>query len=403
MTTQVRIGVAAGEVSGDPLGAMLMRRMQRDFPDVQFVGIAGPQMRAAGCEVLACTEELSVMGLAEVLRSLPRLLRLRRRVLRDFFSRPPDIFIGIDAPDFNLGLEKRLKQRGIATLHWVSPSVWAWRRYRLKKMRNSTDCVLTLFPFEAGFYASHQIDARFVGHPLAGEIIPLDRRPARLRLGLDPRRPCIALLPGSRRGEVERLLDPFLRAAVLCQQNDPDLQFVLPAASPALHAWCVERLARPEFAALGVKLLDARAREAMAAADAVLLASGTAALECLLLERPMVVAYRLHPLSYAIVRRLLRVAHISLPNNLLNRRQVPEYLQSQATAAHLSSALLALVHDRDAAARQVAPFAAVRESLCQDAAGQVAAQILQRIAVAQAGRPTDVAASAARRAEQGRC
>jgi len=380
VTTPVYIGVVAGELSGDQLGAALIRRVRRHRPEVRFVGIAGPQMRAAGCEVLAEAEELSVMGLVEVLRRLPQLWPLRRRVARYFCARPLQLFIGIDAPDFNLGLERRLKRHAISTLHWVSPSVWAWRHYRLKKIRHSSDAVLTLFPFEAAFYQQHRVAAHFVGHPLADEIPrPLPVQPAREQLGMASDRPCVALLPGSRSAEVERLLPRFLQAALLCQRALPALQFVLPLASPRLGPRCRAWLARPEYATLGILLVEGQARTAMAAADVVLLASGTATLECTLLERPMVVAYRLHPVTHALVRRLLRVPYVSLPNNLLQRPQVPEYLQSQATPAHLSAALLELLQDPDAAARQVAPFAALRESLRQDAVGRVSDLVLQRL------------------------
>ncbi len=380
MTEPVRIGVVVGELSGDRLGAALMRRILERCPAAEFVGIAGPRMRAVGCETLANAEELSVMGGVEVLRRLPRLWCLRRRLARYFRAQPPHLFIGIDAPDFNLGLEKRLKRAGIATLHWVSPSVWAWRRYRLKGIRKSTDCVLTLFPFEADFYRKHRVEARFVGHPLADEMPSTEPAKAvREQLGLDPEKPCLALLPGSRKSELERLLPQFLRAAVQCRQTLPALQFVLPVAAPQLKRDCDAWLRRPEFSTLGVVTLEGRARDAMLAADAVLLASGTAALECMLLERPMVVAYRLHPLSYALVRYLLRVPYVSLPNNLLHRRQVPEYLQSQATPGRLASALLKLLQDPAAAAHQVAPFGAVRDSLRQDAAGQVAELVLRQL------------------------
>jgi lipid-A-disaccharide synthase len=382
MEKPVRIGVVAGELSGDRLGAALIRRVLQRHPKIKFVGIAGPQMRAAGCEVLAEAEELSVMGLIEVLRALPGLVRLRRRIVRYFKAQPPQLFLGIDAPDFNFGLEKGLKRRGIRTLHWVSPSVWAWRRYRLKKMRNSTDCVLTLFPFEASFYRQHQVEARFVGHPLADEIRQADKpQSAREQLGLAPDRPCLALLPGSRKSEIERLLPRFLQTAVLCRRAVPALQFVLPVASPRLRSLCRTWLARPEYTALGIVMVEGRARDAMMAADAVLLASGTATLECMLLERPMVVAYRLHPVSFALVRRLLRVPYVSLPNNLLNQAQVPEFLQSQATPERLSAAVLEILQDPATAARQVAPFAAMRESLGHDAVGQVAELVLQQLAI----------------------
>jgi len=380
MSLTPRIGLVAGELSGDRLGAALMQRIRERHPDAHFYGVAGPQMRAAGCTALADAEELAVMGLAEVLGRLPRLLHLRRRLVRHFLRRPPQVFLGIDAPDFNLGLERRLKRHGIDTLHWVSPAVWAWRRYRLKKIRASVDTMLTLFPFETTFYQDHGVQARFVGHPLADEI-PDDcgREAARALLGVSAARRCVALLPGSRESETERLLPVFLQAAALCRRAIPALQFVLPVASPGLMSRCRVATQQRDYAQLGIILLEGQARTALCAADAVLLASGTAALECLLVKRPMVVAYRLHPLSYLLVRPLLRVPYVSLPNNLLGRRQVPEFLQSEATPEQLSGALLALLQDPAAAARQVEPFDALHASLRRDAAGQVADAVLERI------------------------
>ncbi len=374
------IGLVAGELSGDQLGAALIRRIRESRPDVRFAGIAGPQMRAAGCLALAQAEDLSVMGLTEVLVHLPRLLRLRRRVLRYFLEQPPQLFIGIDAPDFNLGLERRLKALGIPTLHWVSPAVWAWRRYRVNKIRRSVDCMLTLFPFETGFYRRHGVKAQYVGHPLADEI-PQDcgRASAREALHIDPDIPCVALLPGSRRSEIERLLPRFLEAAAECRRGMPALRFVLPVASADLMDLCRDILQRGRWQHLDITVLEGQARTAMCAADAVLLASGTAALECLLLKRPMVVAYRLHPLSHLLVRRLLRVPYVSLPNNLLNRAQVPELLQSEATPSRLAGALLELLQNPGEASRQVAPFAALHDELRCDAARQVAAAVLERL------------------------
>jgi lipid-A-disaccharide synthase len=376
----LRIGLVAGELSGDALGAALMQRIREQRPEAQFCGVAGPRMRAAGCTAFADAEQLSVMGLAEVLAHLPRLIGLRRRLVGRFVEASPRLFLGIDAPDFNLGLERRLRARGIETLHWVSPSVWAWRRYRVKKIRASVSTVFTLFPFEAAFYRDHGVQASCVGHPLADEI-PNDcgRASARARLGLDAAAPCVALLPGSRAAEVERLLPVFLQTAVRCRRVVPGVRFVLPAATPGLLARCRAALQHPDYRELVIMLVDGEARTAMCAADAVLLASGTATLECLLLRRPMVVAYRLQPLSYLLVRALLQVPHVSLPNNLLGRAQVPEFLQSAATPERLSTALLELLCDPAAAARQVEPFAALHDSLRRGAAGRVADAVLGRI------------------------
>lgn len=377
MAEPLRIGLVAGELSGDRLGAALIKAIHSEHPQVQFEGIAGPQMRALGCRALADAEQIAVMGLAEVLVHLPRLLRLRRRIRRHFRKHPPDVFVGIDAPDFNLALERSLRGAGIPTVHWVSPSVWAWRRYRLRKIRHSVDLMLTLFPFEEKFYVDEDVPARFVGHPLADDIgEPVSCRQARALCGLDQDRPCIALLPGSRQAEIKRLLPVFLEAAGLCRQVVPDLQFVLPVATPALLPLCREQT--QGHAGTSVTLLDGQARDAMLAADTVLLASGTATLECMLLRRPMVVAYRMHPLSFRLANRLLRVPHVSLPNNLLGTRVVPEFLQTEATPQALAEAVLKLLRNPDEAAQQVAPFAQVHQLLRCKAAQQAAHHVLAR-------------------------
>ncbi len=377
MSLPLCIGLSAGEPSGDRLGALLIDSVRRQYPQARFVGIAGPRMRAAGCEALAHSERLAVMGLSEVVRHLPGLLRLRARVAEELIARAPQVFVGIDAPDFNLGLEKRLRRRGVSTLHWVSPAVWAWRRYRLQKIRACADEVLTLFPFETKLYGERQIAARFVGHPLADEIDPdCGRDAARQALALDPHRPCLALLPGSRATEVRRLLALFLRTAGRCRAQRPDLQLVLPAATPALFEYCRAELRRAEFAHLEVTLVDGQARRAMCAADLVLLASGTATLECLLLRRPMVVAYRMQALSYRLIKPLLRVTDVALPNILLGKRQVPEFLQSAANPPALAAELMRLLRDPDAARAQIEPFAVLHEQLHQDSIGQVTQRVL---------------------------
>ncbi|HHJ17704.1 MAG TPA: lipid-A-disaccharide synthase [Gammaproteobacteria bacterium] len=375
----LRIGLVAGELSGDQLGAALIEAIRAIHPQASFEGIAGPRMRAAGCQALARSERLAVMGLVEVLGRLPGLIRLRRRIARHFRENPPDVFVGIDAPDFNLSLERTLKQAGIPVVHWVSPSVWAWRNYRLKKIRHSVDLMLTLFPFERQFYAQHDVPAHCVGHPLADEIAGSPTRAqVREQLTLDAQRPCLALLPGSRATEVKRLLPVFLDTARLCRQTLPDLQLLLPVATPGLLPLCRQLLAASPGGEAGVTLLTGQAREAMLAADAVLVASGTATLECLLVQRPMVVAYRMHPLSFALARRMLRVPYVSLPNNLLGRMQVPEFLQDAATPQRLAPALLALLQQPEQAAHQTEPFAGVLRQLQQHAARQAAQQVIER-------------------------
>lgn len=378
-TAALRIGLVACELSGDRLGAALIEAVRARYPGVEFEGIAGPRMREAGCRPLARAEQMSVMGLVEVFAHLPRLLRLRRRVFRHFRDHPPDVFVGIDAPDFNLSLERRLKRCGIPTLHWVCPSVWAWRRYRVGKIRRSVDLLMTLFPFEARFCEQHRLPAQFVGHPMADEIgQDTGRAAARRALSLDVQGPLLALLPGSRAGEVKRLLPVFLEAARLCHQALPALRFVLPAATPDLLAACRVWLQRPAHRELTVTLLQGQAREAMQAADLVLLASGTATLECMLLKRPMLVAYRMHPLSYPLLKALLRVPYVCLPNHLLGRRQVPEYLQDDASPAALAKAALELLREPQLAAQQTEPFDEIHRQLRGDAAARAAAIVLER-------------------------
>ena len=379
MTRRLRIGLVAGEVSGDQLGASLIRAIRQQHPDAVFEGVAGPKMREAGCTALADIDALSVMGLAEVLGRLPSLLALRHRLRRRFLTNPPDVFVGIDAPDFNLGLEAGLKRAGIPIVHWVSPSVWAWRQYRVRKIGRSVDRMLTLFPFEEQFYRQHAIPAFCTGHPLADEI-PEHSNPAQAQaeLGLQGGKRYVALLPGSRRGEVGRLFPRFLEMAQRTRQQVSDIRFLVAAASSGIYRQCENLLATTAGSGdLPVSLFKGQARHVMQASDAVVLASGTAALECLLVGRPMLVAYRLHPLSATLVRRLLKSPYVSLPNHLLGRMQVPEYLQQDATPARLAEGLMALLQDPERAAAQVAPFAAVHRDLKRDAAACAAQHILE--------------------------
>ena len=339
----LRIALVAGEASGDLLGAGLVRELKQRFPDASFAGIGGPRMLAEGFEAWHESGELAVMGLAEVLRHLPRLLRLRAGLRRRLLGWRPDVFIGIDAPDFNLGLEKKLKQAGIRTVHYVSPSVWAWREGRAAKIGRSADRVLCLFPMEPPIYQRHGIDARFVGHPLAEafDAVP-DRRAARERLGLDQDIPVLAVLPGSRQGEIQRLWPTFIDAARLVTVQLPGLAVAVPAADPACRDAIEAGLAKSQLA--NVALYDGQAHDVMVAADVVLLASGTAALEAMLAKRPMVVGYRISALTHWIVRTfgLLKVSHFSLPNALAGRALVPECMQEDCRPEVLERALAGL-------------------------------------------------------------
>ena len=380
-----RIAIVAGEASGDLLGAGLIDALREHFPDAEFAGIGGDGMRAAGFDAWHDAGELAVMGLAEVLRHLPRLLRLRRALREHVLAWAPDVFVGIDAPDFNLGVERWLKQRGIATVHYVSPSVWAWRESRAAKIGRSADRVLCLFPMEPAIYARHGVDARFVGHPLADEM-PLapDRDAARAALGLAAASPVLALLPGSRTGEIERLAADFIGAAARVRAVMPDLRVVAPMAGASARA-AFERMlaAHPDRSALGdaIEVVDGRARQVMVASDVVLLASGTATLEAMLAKRPMVVGYRVAPLTYRLVKGLgmLKVSRYALPNILAGADLVPERMQDDCTPDALSAAVLRWFRE-PGDARVLAPeFMKLHEELRRDASSQAAAAIAQLV------------------------
>ena len=382
----MRIALVAGEASGDLLGAGLIEQLRLRFPDARFAGVGGEAMRAAGLDAWHDASELAVMGLAEVLRHLPRLLRLRRELRARVLAWKPDVFIGIDAPDFNLGLEKWLKQRGVRTVHYVSPSVWAWREKRAEKIGHSADLVLCLFPMEPAIYARHGVDARFVGHPLA-DAMPLDpdRAAARDALGLDPDRPLLAVLPGSRVGEIERLGADFLAAAVRVLAVVPTLQIVVPMANlQARVAFDRVLAAHPDAAALSLVLrtIIGHARTLMIASDVVLLASGTAALEGMLAKRPMVVGYRIAALTHAIVRGMgmLKVDRYALPNVLAGDTLVPELMQDDCTPDKLAAAVLHWLRDPAAVAALQPRFRELHLQLRCDASARAADAIAGLVA-----------------------
>lgn len=377
----VRIALCAGEASGDGLGAGLIAALRARFPHAEFAGIGGDAMRAAGCDTWFEANELAVMGLAEVLRHLPRLLRLRKAFRQRVLDWKPDVYVGIDAPDFNLGIERWLKARGVRTVHYVSPSVWAWREKRAEKIGHSADRVLCLFPMEPPIYAKHGVDARFVGHPMADEI-PLqpDRAAARMALGLAADAPILAVLPGSRLGEIGRLAPAFFDAASRVAAQMPGLQIVVPAANAA----CRQALAT-QFAAHGADaawhLLDGRAREAMIASDVVLLASGTATLEAMLCKRPMVVGYRIAPLTYRIVKGLgmLKVERYALPNVLAGEDIAPELMQDDCTPELLSEAVLRWFREPEAAAALQPTYRRLHEQLRKDASASAADAVAELV------------------------
>ncbi|MGA3157051.1 MAG: lipid-A-disaccharide synthase [Steroidobacteraceae bacterium] len=371
----LRVAICAGETSGDLLGAALMQALRACAPDIEFCGVPGPRMRAAGCEALAGIEELSVMGLFELLPHLPRLLSLRARLARELIAWKPDVFIGVDYPGFNLGLAARLKARGIRTVQYVSPQVWAWRQGRVRTMARTLDLVLCLLPFEPAFYARHKVRAEFIGHPLADQI-PLASQlaAARATLGLASAAEVVALLPGSRLAEIERLGPEFLTAARWLRERRPNLTLIAPMASPVAHQ---------AFSALGaeeagVRLLDGQARLALQAADVGLVTSGTATLEALLCGCPMVVAYRASRVSAWLVRtfKLVRLPYFSLPNLLANEALVPEFLQEQVKGAALGAAVLEQLEHPEQAAQRRARFAEIHAQLQQDGAKRAAEHIL---------------------------
>ncbi|MFT4045460.1 MAG: lipid-A-disaccharide synthase [Solimonas sp.] len=382
--TALKIAVVAGELSGDLLGGALVAALRARLPDAQFYGVAGPRMRAAGVEAIASIDQLSVMGIAEVLPALPRILRLRRELIARFSADRPDVVIGIDAPDFNLGVERALRVQDIRTVHVVSPTVWAWRAGRVKTIARAVERILCLFPFEPAFYAQRGVVADYIGHPLADQldasVTPLA---ARAELGLPPEAPTVAVLPGSRGSELKHLAAPFAEAARRIAEQVPGIRFVTPLARPGLRA-AMEAAIAAHTPELVWTLVDGRSREVMRAADAVLIASGTATLECLLVGRPMVVSYRGSPFTAWLLLKLglLKTQYVSLPNLLADEPTVPELLQDDATPDKLAAAVLELLAPGSAArARQLAAFDRVRATLRCDAAARAAdiiAGMLQR-------------------------
>ncbi|GAA3969356.1 lipid-A-disaccharide synthase [Allohahella marinimesophila] len=383
----MRVAIVAGEASGDLLGAGLIHALRAQYPDAEFGGMGGPLMQGAGCESLFPMEHLSIMGLVEVLDSLPQLFELRARLLAYFVGWKADVFIGIDAPDFNLRLASKLKMAGIPTVHYVSPSVWAWRQGRIHGIKRSVDLMLTLLPFEADFYEHWRVPVAFVGHPLADEIpLGLDKAPARGHLGLakDHSAPVYAILPGSRGSEVSRLGKLFFQAARLLKQQQPGAVFLVPASSELREAQLNHLLTDcPDLTAdNSVRVLQGQARMAMQAADGVILASGTASLEAMLVGRPMVVAYRLARPTYWIMKRLMKSKYIALPNLLADEALVPELIQDDVTPERIAEALLKETEPARAAAL-TQRFAGLHELIHRNASERAAkairAQILDKV------------------------
>ncbi|HEY2402794.1 MAG TPA: lipid-A-disaccharide synthase [Steroidobacteraceae bacterium] len=413
----MNVGLVAGDSSGDTLGAALIQALRAQVPNVKCFGVAGPKMIAAGCEAWASADELAVMGLAEIVHHLPRLLRLRKSLLERFTAARPDVFVGIDSPEFNLGMAKRLKQRGLRTVQYVSPQVWAWRQGRVRTIGKACDLVLCLLPFETDFYAKYGVRAVFVGHPLADQIpLEVDRGEARRALGIDSDATVIALLPGSRMGEVERLGADFAAAATWIAGRVPGARFIAPMASARVRAAFERHVAAagvslastpgPASASVPasmsgsasvaatsaivpqsrgvpvITLLDGQAQRALAASDGVIVASGTATLETLLTGRPMVVAYRLSAMTAFLLRSLglVKVPYFSQPNLLVGRRLVPEFFQEEVSGSALGAALLHEIENPQHVAELTREFRTVHEVLRRGGAERAAAAILELLA-----------------------
>lgn len=382
-----RVYLVAGELSGDILGAGLMRELKARHPGVEFRGIGGPRMQAEGMESRFPLETLAVMGLVEVLKHLPELIRVRRTLKAEALAWQPDIMLGIDAPDFNLGLERQLREAGITTAHYVSPSVWAWRQGRVKGIAKSVDGMLTLLPFEAAFYREHRVPVAFVGHPLADEM-PLenDRAATRQALELAPDSQVLALLPGSRANEIRFLGDTFLNAAEQLCQRHPALKVVIPAATADRRCEISALLTNYPVLAERTTLLDGQAREAMVASDVVLLASGTAALEAMLCHRTMLVAYKMAPATHWLAKRMVKTQWVSLPNLIAQETLVPELIQDAASPEAIADQLSGMLADEASRHGLETRFAEMHATLQRNASRRAAEAISQLAA----GQPLEI-------------
>ncbi len=380
-TSGPAFGLVAGEASGDNLGGPLVRALAERAPGARFFGVAGPRMTEAGCEPWYPADALAVMGLVEIVKHLPRLLRLRRELMQRLAEARPDVYVGIDSPEFNLRVAAALKGRGVPTVQYVSPQVWAWRQGRVRTIGQAVDLVLCVLPFETAFYEAHAVRAVFVGHPLADRI-PFESDPAQARaaLGVEAHGPVLAVLPGSRRGEVARLGAPFAATLAWLRARRPDMQFIAPMANAAARQ-AFERSLVDAAPGVDVRLVDGRAQEAIAASDAVLVASGTATLETALVKRPMVVAYRVAPLTSWLLRGLglVKTEFFSQPNLLAGRRLVPEFFQEQVRPEVLGPAVLEQFERPDGAALAQA-FGEIHHALRRDASARAAEAILALLA-----------------------
>ena len=371
----LRIGIVVGEISGDNLAVNLIQSLRNYYPDLTFEGILGPALVKENGHSLYPMERLAVMGLIEPLARAREILSIRCHLIEHFIKNPPHIFIGVDAPDFNLRLEQKLKQHGIRTVHYVSPSVWAWRKGRIQLIKKAVDLMLTLFPFEAKFYEEHQVPVCFVGHPLA-DLIPyeIDQKKAKAVLELKEEDPVIAILPGSRRNELKYLAEIFLQTAHLCFEKQKNLQFVVPLVSEE-HKHYFHSLQKKVAKEVPIKVLVGNVHSAIASADAVLVTSGTATLEVMLHKKPMVVAYRMHPITYQIARLLVKVSYISLPNLLAQEGLVPEYIQDKAKPEILAESLMKYLYESFESEKLTKKFSELHLLLKQNASDKAAKAI----------------------------
>lgn len=382
----MRIGIVAGEASGDILGADLLNAFNKLGIDIQVEGIAGPLMQEQGAKSMYPMDRLSVMGISlEVLARYRELSAMRESLATYFIQNPPDVFIGIDAPDFNLGLESKLHQHGIKTVHYVSPSVWAWRQYRIRKIFRSVDLMLTLFPFEAAYYEEHNIRSAFVGHPLADRLdLEVNSQAYREQLNIASNAKLIAILPGSRASEIRYLADDFLEAAMMLYRKDSSLRFIAPMANAQRRQQFEAALARlhaqhTSGEALPIDVIDGHSREAMGAADAVMLASGTAALEAMLLKKPMVVAYRMGKFSYWLIKRLVSVSHYCLPNLLAQKELVTELIQDDLKPETIAELIWNYLVSPELVANLKNEFLAIHKTLRKNASHHAAEEVLKLV------------------------
>lgn len=373
----MKLGILAGEPSGDILGAGLIKKLRESHPDLTVTGMGGPLMIKEGCRSLFDMERLSIMGFVEPLKRLPELLKIRRTLIQHFIAEPPDVFVGIDSPDFNLGLELQLRKAGIPVVHYVSPSVWAWRQKRIHKIAKATDLVLTVFPFEMDFYQKHHVPAHFVGHPLADSIpIISDKAKARLALGMDPNATYIAILPGSRRNELKYMADLFIQAAEICFQKNTSLKFVTSAINEN-RANEFKQICNKVAPRLPIEFFIRESHQVMQASDLVLVTSGTATFETMLYKRPMVIAYRVGRFTFQIAKRLIKVPFIGLPNLLAKQKIVPEFIQDEATSDSIANALMEFLNHPEKMQAIEATFTDMHHTLRRDASLEAAKAVEQ--------------------------